>query len=499
MKKIISVFTAMAILFALLPLESLRVSAEKSGDYYYSVAGSEATITEYAGTQNEINIPGKLDGYSVTGIGCFAFYNHTELISVRIPETVRIIAGAAFYGCTGLVSLNVPEGVTEIEPSAFAGTAWFDNFPDGLVYAGKVAYKYKGLMPENTEIIIKEGIKSISGFAFSDCEGLVKITIPFSVKKIAEEAFRGCSHLTIRCYENSVSFAYAVNNKINFEIIQPVNVTGIDLSRTEVFLKPGETFQLEAKVEPYDAMNKAVIWLSSDDCVAAVDSNGLVTASGEGTAVVSAATEEGGYKAACCVTVAVPVSGISLNTDSVSASAGEQIQLTASVFPNNATNKSFAWKSSDTNVAEISAVGLITMVAPGQAEITATTDDGGYKAVCTVTVANNTVEPAINITDGNKILDGTLYKKVPWYVFYKKVAVQLGANIAGNYSNIAWSSGNKKVLVDQTGRITNLKTGARSAVITAALLDDKGNILAADKIIIIFYKFNFQLKKLEIR
>jgi len=95
--------------------------------------------------------------------------------------------------------------VTDIEYEAFTGTAWYDNQPDGLVYAGKVAYNYKGIMPENTTIDIQNGTLCIGRYAFSGCKGLISITIPNSVTSIGEWAFSGCSGLTSVTIPSSVT------------------------------------------------------------------------------------------------------------------------------------------------------------------------------------------------------------------------------------------------------------------------------------------------------
>ena len=133
---------------------------------------------------------------SVTSIGSNAFYGCTGLTNITIPDSVTSIGYSAFYGCKGLTSVTIPDSVTSIGDEAFYNTVWYNNQPDGLVYAGKVAYKYKGTMPSNTSIVLKEGTLGIGGGAFRDCTGLTSITIPDSVTSIGSYAFSGCTGLT---------------------------------------------------------------------------------------------------------------------------------------------------------------------------------------------------------------------------------------------------------------------------------------------------------------
>ena len=142
---------------------------------------------------------------SVTSIGNSAFSGCSGLTSIEIPNSVTSIGGFAFYNCTGLTSITIPDGVTSIGTSAFSGTPWFNNQPDGLLYLGKVAYKYKGTMPDNTNIVLDEGTQSISFSAFEDCSGLTSIEIPNSVTSIGGSAFENCSGLTSIEIPNSVT------------------------------------------------------------------------------------------------------------------------------------------------------------------------------------------------------------------------------------------------------------------------------------------------------
>ena len=144
-------------------------------------------------------------GNSVMSIGERTFYGCRGLTSVAIPDSVTSIGWNAFYGCSGLTSMTIPDSVTNIDGSAFDGTAWYNNQPYGLVYAGKVAYKYKGTMPSNTSIVIKDGTLGIADSAFYDCSSLTSVTIPDSVTSIGDGAFKGCSGLTSVTIPDSVT------------------------------------------------------------------------------------------------------------------------------------------------------------------------------------------------------------------------------------------------------------------------------------------------------
>ena len=141
----------------------------------------------------------------VTAIPYCAFSGCTGLTSVTILDSVTSIGREAFYHCTGLTSITIPDSVKIIGGQAFYNTAWYNNQPDGLVYAGKVAYDYKGTMPSNTSIVLKEGTLGIACSAFCNCSGLTSITIPNSVTIIGREAFYHCTGLTSITIPNSVT------------------------------------------------------------------------------------------------------------------------------------------------------------------------------------------------------------------------------------------------------------------------------------------------------
>lgn len=150
--------------------------------------------------EGNLNIPN-----NVTSIGSYSFSFCGKLTGITIPNSITSIGNDAFRDCTRLVNITIGDSVSNIDSSAFLNTAWYDNQPDGLVYAGKVAYKYKGTMPENTSISLKRDTISINNSAFVNCNGLERIMIPDSVTTIGDEAFRGCTSLSIIMIPDSVT------------------------------------------------------------------------------------------------------------------------------------------------------------------------------------------------------------------------------------------------------------------------------------------------------
>ena len=142
---------------------------------------------------------------SVTSIGSYAFRDCSGLTSVTIPNSVTSIGYRAFEHCSSLTSVTIPNSVTSIGGWAFDGTAWLANQPDGVIYINQMLYTYKGEMPANTSIVVRDGTTQICGGAFGDCSGLTSVTIPNSVTSIGMYAFSDCSGLTSVTIPNSVT------------------------------------------------------------------------------------------------------------------------------------------------------------------------------------------------------------------------------------------------------------------------------------------------------
>ena len=124
---------------------------------------------------------------NVKSIGSNAFCWCKALDNVTIPDSVTSIGDNAFSYCSGLNNISIPDSVEFAGRNIFNGTPWLNN-QAGLVYVGKVAYKYIGEMPADTEINLKDGTTYIGAEAFKNCS-LSKITMPDTVKSIGNGAF----------------------------------------------------------------------------------------------------------------------------------------------------------------------------------------------------------------------------------------------------------------------------------------------------------------------
>ena len=174
-----------------------------------------------------------------------------------------------------------------------------------------------------------------------------------------------------------------------------VAVTEVTVSPSSLEMTVGDATNLTAAVKPTDATNTSVSWRSSDPTVVQVDSTGHVTAVKAGTATVTATAEDGsGVSGSCSITVkesagssSVPVTGVSLNYNTVSGVVNENISLNADVLPTNATDPSVTWSSSDPSIATVDSTGKVTMRGRGRVTITCTTRDGGHTASCEIDVS----------------------------------------------------------------------------------------------------------------
>ena len=169
------------------------------------------------------------------------------------------------------------------------------------------------------------------------------------------------------------------------------SVEQVQLSEHRIEVNKGDSRQLNATILPSNADNKTLQWSSSDWQIVRVDEYGFIEAVNSGTAYVKAVSMDNPTAMdSCLVIVSQPVEGITLDYATYTFKAiGESLQLTATLSPENATNKEVQWKSSNESVCIVSN-GTVVALGYGTAVIIATSVDGGYMATCVITVEQGT-------------------------------------------------------------------------------------------------------------
>jgi uncharacterized protein YjdB len=183
-----------------------------------------------------------------------------------------------------------------------------------------------------------------------------------------------------------------------------IPVTGITLLPASLTFSVGSSQQLASTIAPANASNKNLSWTSDNTAVATVSSSGIVTAVSVGTATITVTTEDGGKTATTAITTTnqIFVSSITVSPTTATITMGNQQQLTATILPANASNKNITWTSSNTSVATVNSLGLVTSVAPGTCNITVTTQDGSdNKAIAAITVNPRPINKIISTCDFN--------------------------------------------------------------------------------------------------
>ena len=236
-----------------------------------------------------------------------------------------------------------------------------------------------------------------------------------------------------------------------------VNVSSITLNSTSLDMTEGDSFKLIATVSPDNATDKSVVWSSSNASIASVE-DGVVTAVKEGNVTITVASKDGGARAACEVTVAakvIEVESVTLSQKEATITVGKSLTLTATVLPENATDKTVTWTSNNTSVATVEN-GEVKAVSVGTASITATA--GGKNATCTITVK----EAYIEVT--SVTLDRTSYSIMEGESFTLNATVKPDD---ATDKTVTWKSSNEKILKVYGGTVTAVSAGTATVTATA--------------------------------
>lgn len=323
---------------------------------------------------------------SLKHIGYQAFAYNLPLEAVftswATEEEIKDVCPAdAFDGCDNLKSVIVPPGCVDLYK---ASEPWSKY---------EIFDKYLSLNIDKSNIEMKVGEQIKLTVTCSDSS--------FDSRKLIWETSNDCVEIDL---DGNITAKYEgycdITVRLEDESICPatchIKVEFIEIQ--DLFLEPtqwkgcvGDEFDISAIIKPEDGRNKTLDWFSSDPTVAVVNEVGHVKALSEGNCLIIASTLDGSKLSASCeITVIKPdilVSSIVLNPSAAEGKEGEQMQIDATVLPEDATYKVIRWSSSDESIAKVNKSGLISLIKKGTAVITASATDGsGVSAECAVVV-----------------------------------------------------------------------------------------------------------------
>lgn len=236
------------------------------------------------------------------------------------------------------------------------------------------------------------------------------------------------------------------------------HTVGIRFETEQARVRKGGRLTLAAVAQPEGKTDGRLVWSSSDGSVASVDEEGVVSGKSKGEAVITVTAVDGGYTAECRVRVYQPVTELRMDNRSVTVDTGNDIQLTATILPYDADNKSIVWSSDNPDVADVNGKGVVTGVKAGQTVIRATSEDEGISDFCVVTV--------------NQPVTGVSLSKSE--LSFSKIgdAEQLVASVQpadATNKELNWSSSDESVAIVSNGRV--LCSGYGSAIVYVTTVD----------------------------
>ena len=496
--------------------EIIRYPSGKK-DISYTIPEGVTSIGERAfgwcGSLTSITIPN-----SVTSIGVSAFYDCRSLTSIEIPNSVTSIGGYAFSSCYSLINITIPEGVTGIGKSAFIlcdslinitipssvtsigdtafcscngltkvlclgnapslGDDVFKNTGSDLkIYAknGLTGYDTNGWEKYSDKIIrYNEGLKE-SNVTFTSASQKAKI-------ELADDNFKEIA--SIKSYENYNKNVISIDSDGNIttlkngttnievkvqyfdgtEIILNEKVTVdikpqvVGLDKTSYTFNDTKNMQLKATILPNQASNTKLNWTSDNKSVATVDGNGVVTPVKNGTCNITATTADGtNIKGNCNITVDIKPQVVGLDKTSYTFNDTKNMQLKATILPNQASNTKLNWTSDNKSVATVDGNGVVTPVKNGECNITATTADGtNIKGNCNIIVDFKVTSISFSTTSYTI----TSVNQTP--SFRATISPSNAAN-----KSVKWTSSNTKVAtVSSSGVIKPVKSGTCKIIAT---------------------------------
>ncbi|MFT3950796.1 MAG: leucine-rich repeat protein [Oscillospiraceae bacterium] len=251
-------------------------SVTSIGDYAFGNCPALTQINVAADNAQYSSFDGALYNKSRTQLICCP----AAKTSYTVPDGVTSLAHWAFGDCTSLSDVTIPDSVTSIGQYAFYNSLWLGSQPDGVVYAGKVAYTYKGTMPESTSVTLRSNTVGVAEIAFYNAAALTSVTIPSGVSVVGDYAFHGCDQMTsATILSDSVSIG--------------ASAFGYTYNQTEIMIPDFTIFCYAASAGEAYAQEKGFAYVTLVDLSALSAALTETTSTYDGTAKTPAVTIDG--------------------------------------------------------------------------------------------------------------------------------------------------------------------------------------------------------------
>lgn len=385
-------------------------------------------------------------------VGDYGFAECTSLDNVTFPASMTSVASNSFSDCTALRKLDLGQNLLIIGPSAFENDKALEGIeiPSTLYGLGVASFKNCTSLP----YVEVKSISSVGKEAFMGCTGLKWISLSDKTTSLGENSFAGCSNIAYvksyattapeglvnfpsevvangtlfvpEGYEDDYTYSATWEDWMNIKpLTENVLVSSITLSQTEANMKATETLPLSATVGSENAVNKSLIWKSSNEAIATVSAEGVITANAVGNATITAIAADGsGVKATCDITVVPTLAeSISLDQPTLTLKKKRTAHLVATISPVTTTNKSLTWKSDNPKIATVDNEGNVKTLTAGETTIKVSANDGsGITAECHLTVTapkagDSNDDDEVNVVDAVNTVNYILNKVVGIFEF----------------------------------------------------------------------------------
>ena len=480
-----------------------------------NILGDVTTIDTYA-FYNCSKLKNFILPPSITTIGGGAFYNCSAIEELVIPSNVTTIGAYALDGCTGLKELIFEDGETPLSLDSkgiYDGSSnyikvsgkslrfmveyynsYFSNLPIEKLYIGRNLSNESRytISDKKYDASTKDYYYIITSYdaPFSNLSRLKELTIGENVDVLGPEleyisevnhyvtpgSFKKCSSIRTVAVKNptpptGVEFADNVYNTAHLIVPKAsineykeatgwknfvnliIETDSIVLDRQAITINVYDEHQLQATIYPENATDTTIIWTSSDETIVKVSSSGYIIGVSAGKASITASC--GDVSASCEVEVVIiEPNEVVLDKQTIITTVNSVNQLHATVYPEDATDKTIIWTSSDESVAKVSDSGCVAGISEGKATITASCGD--VSASCEVEVV--IIEPNEIVLDKQTIITTVNGVCQLYATVYPEDATD---------KTIIWSSSDETIVkVSDSGYVTGVSVG--KATITAS-------------------------------